>query len=248
LTWVAGAFFGTAAASDAAFLQQEGSSQLISNSTVSGFSRDFDAKGRLVRSGTFSKTSLDVFAAHGLTSTITLVGAVSTDRLLPKFATDPGASTTWNAMAGVRAPLWQSDGGIISVQALAGAGSEMRGSGFIAEARLMAGRNLSIGTIPGFMDVQIAWRQNAPGARPELRLDATLGLKPDDRFMLLAQLFAAQGFAHAGQKQSLRVKAQFGVVWHVGETWSVQASAFHTVYGRDTGQEAGATLGVWRRF
>lgn len=235
-------------ASQSAFLQPEGTTQLILASGLSSFSRDFDAKGRIVRGNTFSKTSLDVFATHGLTPSLTLVAALSTDRLTPKFANVTGSNATWSGLGGLRMPLWQDGGSIISVQALAGTGREMASTGLMAEARLMAGHNLSFTNVPGFADVQVAWRQNAPGARPEFRFDATLGLKPHEKLMLLAQMFSAYGLSQAGQKRSLRIKAQLGLVWHVGETWSVQVSGFHTVYGLNTAQETGAVLGVWRRF
>lgn len=242
------ALFGAPAMSEAAFLQPEGTTQLISANSISGFSRNFDAQGRIRRSNTFSKTSLDVYAAHGLTENLTFVAATSTDRLVTKFANDPGSNINWNAMAGLRMPLWRSDDSIVSVQALAGAGRETGRSGLMAEARLMAGHNLVVGGIPGFADAQLAWRQNAPGARQEIRFDATLGLKPHESVMVLVQVFTAYGMPHAGQERSVRLKAQFGLVWHIGETWSVQASAFHTFYGLNTALETGATLGVWRRF
>jgi hypothetical protein len=245
---IVAALVSAPSATEAAFLQAEGATQLISANSVSGFSREFDANGRIRRSGTFSKTSLDVFATHGLTETVTFVATTSTDRLVTKYASDVGSTISWNAMAGLRVPLWQESGSIVSVQALIGAGREVRGAGMMAEARLMAGHNLAIAEVPGFADIQLAWRQGAPGARPELRFDATLGLKPHERVMFLAQLFTAYGLAHAGQDRSLRVKGQLGLVWHVGETWSVQASVFHTLYGLNSAQETGATLGLWRRF
>lgn len=245
---IVAALAGAPAASEAAFLQPEGTTQLISASSVSSFSRSFDAKGRLKRSATFSKSSLDVHVAHGLTEHISLIATASSDRLTSKFANDPGSAFGWSAMAGLRIPLWQADGGIISAQALAGIGRDVSRGSFVGEARVLAGRNLSIGGVLGFADAQLAWRQNAPGTQPELRFDATLGLKPLERVMVLAQLFSAYGLPDAGQKRSFRVKGQFGLVWHVGETWSVQANGFHTLYGLNTAQETGATLSLWRRF
>jgi hypothetical protein len=247
-TGIVTALFTAPAISDAAFLQPEGTSQVITANGVSGFSRSFDGAGRIRRTGTFSKTSLDLHASYGVTETVTFVAVTSMDRLVTKFANDPGSHISWNAMAGLRVPLWQEGGAIVSVQGLVGAGREMQGSGLMAEARLMAGHNLSVAGVPGFADVQLAVRKVAPGARPELRFDTTLGLKPHESVMLLVQGFTAYGLAHAGQKRSLRVKAQLGVVWHAGETWSVQANVFHTLYGLNTAQEAGATLGLWRRF
>lgn len=242
------ALFGAPFSAEAAFLNPEGTTEVISTSTVSGFSRGFDAKGRVRRASTFSKTSLDVFMAHGIRENLTLIATVSSDSIRTKFAGDPGSSMSWNALAGVRVPIWGSGERILSAQALVGAGRDAGRSGIMAEARLLAGQNLAVSGMPGFADLQVAMRQNAPGARPELRFDATFGLKPHQRVMLLAQAFTAYGFASSGQRQSWRIKGQLGLVWHGGETWSVQASAFHTLHGVNTALETGASLSLWRRF
>lgn len=242
------ALFGAPSASEAAFLQPEGTTQLITTAGMSGILRDFDSKGPAKPNRTVQKTSFDVLLSHGLTDTLTFVATSSKGQLTSMFSREADSSISWTAMAGLRMPLWQSGGSIVSVQALAGAGRDTGRSGLTAEARLMAGHSLTFGSLPGFADVQVAWLQTAPGARPEMRLDATLGFNPHKKLTVLGQVFSAYGFNHDGRKSSLRIKAQLGLVWQFSEAWSVQASGHRTIFGRNAAQQTGAALGLWRRF
>ncbi len=232
----------------AGFLQAEGAYQLISTTSASRFSQGFDAKGSLKRSAAFSKTSLDVHLAYGFSPAVTLVGDLSSERLLPQVVGDPGAASPWSAMAGPRIALWKEGATALSVQLLAGAGQAAAASGFVGDARLMAAHSFEIGGLPAFVDVQLGYRRGAPGARSELRLDGTFGVRPHEKWLLLAQLFTARAIAARGQPHAMRVKGQVSAVWHVGETWSVQAAAFTTLAGFNAAQESGLSLGLWRRF
>ncbi len=237
----------------AAFLQPEGAFQTISATSYSGFSRRYDARGRLQRAATFSKTALDLSASYGLSRTVTLVGEASSDQLAPRYVDERGAALTWSGMAGARLALWQTDDAIISVQVMGGVGRTRTDDnvgrvGFMADARLLAGRNFTLAGLPGFADVQAGYRLAAPGSASELRLDATLGLKPDPAFTLLGQIFTAYSAEQATLPASWRVKAKTSIVWQVSESWFVQAGAFSTLAGRNTAQENGGTLSVWRRF
>lgn len=260
--WLAAiASFGAAPEARGAFLLEEGATQAIQSSSVSRFSRGYDPKGRLIRSGSFSKTSLDAHLSHGLNPDVTLMAVLSTDRLSPDIIGDPGGSSALSGMAGARVRLWRDDSWTVSAQILAGAGREgpegFAGAGgragFMGEARLLVGRSFTLGGVDGFADLQAGWRRGAPGARDELRLDGTLGLKPHPRLTTLAQIFAAQGFSGsglggAGLAATSRVKGQLSLVWQATPAWSVQAGAFVTLAGRNAAQENGAVLALWRRF
>ncbi len=241
--------FGLATPSaHAGFLQAEGTYQLISTNSISRFSRSFDARGSLKRSAVFSKTSLDIHLSYGFSETLTFISELSSERLLPQIIGDPGAASPWSAMAGPRLQLWRDGPTIVSVQVLAGAGQAIGTSGFAGDVRLLAAHSFAISGQPAFVDAQIGYRQGAPGARSEIRLDGTFGVKPHDNWLLLAQVFAARAMAAQGQPHSLRIKAQISAVWHVGETWSIQTAAFTTFAGINAAQESGLSLGLWRKF
>ena len=233
---------------NAGFLLTEGTYQLISTNSISRFSRGFDARGSLKRSAVFSKTSLDVHLAYGFSETVTFIADISSERLLPQIVGDPGAASPWSAMAGPRFQLWRDGPTIVSAQVMAGAGQATGSSGFVGDARILAGHSFAIGGVPAFVDAQLGYRQGAPGALSEIRLDATFGIKPHESWLLLAQLLTARAMAAQGQPNGLRMKAQISAVWHVGETWSVQTAAFTTVAGINAAQESGLVLGLWRRF
>lgn len=237
----------------AAFLQPEGAFQAISSTSYSSFSRRFDAKGRLRRAAAFSKTALDASLSYGLNQNVTLVGEASTDQLSPRFLDDRGAALTWSGLAGARLALWRTDDAVVSVQLLGGVGQTRTDSatgraGAMADARLLMGRNIGMAGLPGFADVQLAYRFAAPGTPSEIRLDATLGAQPSPTVTLLAQSFAAYAVGQGGLPASWRIKAKGSVVWQFSDNWFVQLGAFSTLAGRNAAQENGGTLSLWRRF
>ena len=84
----------------------------------------------------------------------------------------------WSAMGGgIRARLWHDGTSIISIQALAGGGRGMARAGMMGDVRLLLGCHVSLAGYRGFADLQAGYRQTAPGSRPELRFDASFGLR-----------------------------------------------------------------------
>jgi len=230
----------------AGFVQPRGTTEVISTTGTSGFNRSFDARGAIRRSGTFAKSSLDVHASHGLSDRLALVGQLSSAQLQADVAVPP--ETHWSGLAGVRGRLWTDGATILSSQVLLGAAKESRGAGFAADARLLLGRSFSLGTMPGFADLQFGYRRNAPGARPELRLDGTFGLWLHPNWLALGQIFATHGLREGAQPPAFRVKASLGLVWRISDRWSAQVAGFTTLVGRDAGRESGVALSLWRRF
>jgi hypothetical protein len=47
----------------------------------------------------------------------------------------------------------------------------------VGDVRLLLGHNFTLAGYNGFADLQAGYRQNAPGSRPELRFDASFGLR-----------------------------------------------------------------------
>jgi hypothetical protein len=237
-----------AAPASAGFLQPEGTTQVISTTSVSSFSQDFQIGTRLRRSVVFSKTSLDTHYASGLTRDVTLIGQLTSDQVMAQLVNQTLALSSWSAIAGLRVRLHEQGNTIVSAQVLAGPGRALERSGLVADARLLVGHGFRLGTMPAFADVQLGYRLGAPGDRQELRLDASLGFDPHPSWQVLSQVFVAYGFQNGVLPASLRVKTRLSLIWRFSEQWAVQLGGFSTVYGRHAPTETGASLGIWRQF
>lgn len=236
------------AGAKAGFFQPPDSLLVISSTSLSTFSHAFDRAGRLKRAQRFGKIALETHVEQGFTPDQMFLWRLSREELRPHYLNDPGYQRTISGTFGTRLALWRGAGWTFSGQAVAGFGVDLRRSGIVAEARLLAARPIEMFARPGFLDVQIGYRLGGPGERPEWRFDANLGLDLSEQFLLIGQVFLARGEAWRGLDPSWRLKVSKGLVWRIDQTWSVQISGFTTPYGHNTPLESGATLAVWRRF
>jgi hypothetical protein len=243
---------GAAPPALAGFLRPPGASEVIVAAGLSSFSRRFDARGRLARSGAFSKMGLDVHASHGLNERVGLIANVAIDRL---ERSDKGfaPAQSWHVLAGPRLVLWRGEATVLSAQALAGFGRDdsARGAalGAMADARLLLGHGFRWGDWPAFGEVQAGYRFAAPGARDEIRVDATIGVSPHPDWQLLLQAFGAYAPARAGgEAASGRLKLQAAVIRQLGPQWRAQLSLFTTPLGLNAAAESGGALALWRQF
>lgn len=232
----------------AGFILPPDQTQIISSTTLSGFSRGFDAAGRIKRAATFSKTTLETTLERGWSAETMLVARIAREELRPEFIDDPAYNRSWSVMAGARHAIGAHGSWRFSAQAMAGYGSNLDRRGFMGDARLIAARDLAILDRPAFVEFQAGYRHGGGVERNELRLDATLGLHLGENWLALAQLFGAHAPGAPGRPASWRLKAGLGLVWKVSERWSVQLGGFTTPAGVNAGFESGVTFAVWRRF
>ncbi len=104
---------------------------------------------------------------------------------------------------------------------------------------------------PVFAEAQVGYRWRGGRNPDEIILDATLGVRPLPRLMLLLQGFnavALQPDRRFGGGRMRRHKLQPSLVWSSGEGWSLQVGAFATLAGRETPQERGLVAALWWRF
>jgi hypothetical protein len=98
--------------------------------------------------------------------------------------------------------------------------------------------------VAGFTDLQVA-RLKRSGLADETRVDVTLGLRPKDHWLIMAQAYA--GNADSTPAGSRWRKGELSVVRDLG-AWSLQAGWRQTLSGRETSADHGPVLAVWRRF
>jgi hypothetical protein len=215
----------------------------------------FDAARNIQPAPRYSKFELTGLIEYGATDWLTLM-------LLPQFqhvsidspidAQRIGAGYT---EFGGRAKLYDWNAWVFSTQAT------LRVPGMAASAnpaaigytdtqvdlRGLLGHSFAIGTWPTFVDMQMAQRFRTGGAPDEFRADFTFGVRPDPRWMFLAQSFnvVSEGAGTWGLPSYDYFKFQLSAVYQVTPAISLQLGGFTAYAGRNALQENGAVMGVW---
>ncbi len=257
--WAAACLLSPASALAGAWSQEQGRTQIIFAATSMQAEARFGRGGRPLKTGRFSKQETAIQAERGLGSGLTLLAGGALRASSFDAASGRALSMSGAISAGLRTQLWSDGATILSLQGVATVGGERsRPSGLRAfdapaeaEIRLLLGRNFSLLDRPGFAEAQVGYRWRGGRNADELVVDATLGIRPLPRLMVLLQSFntvALQPDRRFGGGRMRRHKLQPSLVWELSESWSVQFGAFATLAGRETLQESGLVAALWWRF
>ncbi|MGH6834415.1 MAG: hypothetical protein ACREC9_02480 [Methylocella sp.] len=247
---------GIEAAWGGAWLLPPGDGQVIADTFFSESTYAFDAHGHLVPVPSYKKFELGTYIEYGLTNWLTLVASPSYDRIR-----NPPPGQSYNGLGeseiAARVGLYRTDTSVLSFQAgLRSPGGsfadslgpfELRRAASL-DIRGLAGRNVAVAGMEGFVDVQGAYRFYAAGQPGEWRIDLTMGLRPLPRLLVMLQSFTSivNGSLQFGHVSW--TKLQPSLVYDITPQWSVQIGGFVTVAGINAGRELGPTAGVWYRF
>ncbi|MGL5138770.1 MAG: hypothetical protein ACRC7G_13485 [Beijerinckiaceae bacterium] len=245
-----------AVADPGAWPQAAGKGQAISTLT---FSRSFSPKNAFGQRSRFTKAELGVFIEYGLTDTLT-IGA------LPRFEfrenrfgmqadTNRGLS---DSDIFLRSVLWRDNASVLSLQGtvIVPGGYDRRarlplGDGaFGYEARLLAGHNFKVGEMPAFVELQVGYRFRAGSPADIVKVDATLGLRPADKWLILLQSlsdFSVRNQGTGGTDFDVS-KLQISVVREIAPNVSIQLGAYKEIYGRNLNRGAAVLTALWIRF
>lgn len=218
----------------------------------------FDRSGKVVDIADYTKFEFSPYFEYGLTDDITFIAqpqlrSVTVARWQEARHTGLGYTDL-----GARLRLWSSDRAVLSGQALvripgvsdendpAQAGS----TDTEVDIRLLYGRAFDLGPWPSFVDTQFGyrWRQGRPA--DQVRFDLTLGVRPREDILLLAQSFntfaalASYDFLERDREH----KVELSVVWDATRHLSLQFGGIATVAGRNTLRERGVVAALWWRF
>jgi hypothetical protein len=120
------------------------------------------------------------------------------------------------------------------------------------EVRALWGRIFAIGSMPAFVDMQVAQRFRTGGAPDEFRADFTLGIRPSQPspWMFLFQSFntISEGAGSWGYPSYDYFKVQLSAVYQLTPNIWLQAGGFTAYTGRNALQENGAIVGAWFKF
>ena len=214
----------------------------------------------------YSKLETAVYLEYGLTDRFTLLGRVSRETRFHQSRVEvrkggsvflQSVNTVSSALGdseiGVRAQLAHAQGWALSAQtALVRFGREPNpllkdDARWGADARLMLGRSLGE-TL--FAEAQLGRRADWDGERTETRLDLTLGVRPSERWLLLAQSYSAWGeggwSAYRRTYESHRV--HLSVIAPLTEGLSLQLGAINSVTSDRIAPERAYMVSLWREF
>lgn len=238
-----------------------GQGQIISTTVTDSASKGFDEDWILNQDIDFSKFETQFFWEHGLNEKITFIASTTYQDV--DFVSRTGAESVQGfgtSGLGGRYNFYKKDKTVAAVQftyIIAGKGENIadadlgRGGNGI-DMRFLAGRNFTVLSQNGFVDIQAAHifrGGNAPGT---YKADLTAGINITKRRQLLAQAFYNRtGERVIGNDRILAneaIKLQGSAVFKRSESTSVQFGVFQTIAGRNIVQEKGVFAAVWRRY
>ena len=237
-----------------AWPQTKGETQVIVSSEAGSADSGFDISGdRSITLDQWRQNNLSVFVDHGLTRRLTLTAKVNYRDYTTGMASFSGLSSI---EAGGRWTLKRTDNSVFALGAtVEGFGSGKRNDydvtakgGTDYDLRAYAGKSFKLLGRPAFMDLQGARHLRQYEAN-EWRIDATLGIKPSPKWMLMAQVFAGRtdkadwGYA-AWTNTELSVVRNFGP----HRQTSVQLGLRQTLAGRNIPAVHAVIASIWKTF
>jgi hypothetical protein len=124
-------------------------------------------------------------------------------------------------------------------------------TGVETDVRALFGYAFAVGPWPAFIDLQLAQRFRAGAPPDELRFDATFGIHPAPRWLVLAQSFNVVSEGAGAPPFSSPYgyyKFQLSAVYELTPQLSLQAGAYTTYAGSNALQENGLIVGAWYKF
>ena len=245
--------FATAGARAGAWLEPPGQGEVILSGTFSDSLRAYDARGRLAPVSSYKKFELTAYTEYGATDAITLIAAPS---VLDFRAKPPGESYAGMGVleAGGRVKLYEVDEWIFSAQATLREATSRRsrifldtGRGLQADARILIGRTFTLLGFPAFSSLEIGYRSPG-GFGHEIRADATLGIRPIEKVLVLLQTFNISAVHTAPLYPTRSNKITLSAVYDVTQSVSVQLGGIIGLPGVNTTTERGIITAVWYRF
>ncbi|MDR7114806.1 hypothetical protein [Caulobacter sp. BE254] len=209
----------------------------------------FDPDGVEVAIAPRHDQTLSLYGEYGLTDRLTLQSKTALTRGHDSFVDYEGLGAV---ELGLRYALLHRDRSVVSLYLGAARDGVGRNAGYAApgqgdmdlEARLLAGVSGRWRTTPVFAELQVA-RLKRSGLADETRIDATMGVRPTRRWLLMVQTYAGQ--ADSRPVRSRWSKSEISLTRDLG-AWSLQAGWRQAILGRETPADRGPVVAVWRRF
>ncbi|WP_294534809.1 hypothetical protein [uncultured Rhodoblastus sp.] len=235
-----------------------GHGEIIVTTVFDQANTSFDQAGRFTPTPLYRSLQAQVFVAYGVTDWLAALLKPS----LQSSTLGPPDNQRFNGLGdseiGAQARLWRDDSTALAVQASVRApASGGATNSWLAgtrqpeyDFRLLLGKNLGVGALPGFVDLQAGVRLCAGPAPNQGRFDLTFGLYATPRLLLLAQSFniLSATSTNPDYPQWAQSKLQLSLVYSLDGDWRAQAGAYTTLAGQNAYRENGVLVALWRRF
>lgn len=244
-------------ASAGAWTLPQGTGQAIVTTTTSTSDHVFDGGG-LAPSPRYRKTELQALIEYGFTDRFTGILMPGLQHIDIAAPTDAGRTGLGYTEFGGRYLGLQGDAWVLSGQAtvrVPGTNdtsnpAAIGNTGVETDIRGLFGYGFALGAMPAFVDLELAQRFRAGAPPNELRFDATFGVRPAPRWLLLAQSFnvVSEGAGSPPFASYGYYKLQLSAVYALTPALSLQAGGFTTFAGSNALQENGLIVGAWYWF
>lgn len=226
-----------------------GRTQVIAKYERTSARQGYDPDGVLIRVDPRRDETLSAFVEHGLTPRLTLQAKAGLTRGHDRWVDYSGRGPV---ELGLRWTARRDDRSSVAFYLGAGEAGAGRNAGYAApgqgsldlEARVLYGRSAVWRGRAVFIDLEAA-RLKRRGLADETRIDASLGIRPAARWLILAQTYAGQ--ADRDPIRSYWLKSELSVARSFGD-WSVQAGWRDTPIGQETTRDRGIVLALWRKL
>jgi protein XagA len=235
-----------------------GTGELIITGTAMQATSVFDSNSKLQSIPRYSKEEAQALIEYGVTNWFTAMFQPSLQHvnIAAPFGAERGGLGYTDI--GGRARIWSDDSWVVSAQATFRIPGVLDKTNPAAigytdpeiDIRGLVGYSFKAGTLPAFIDVEVAQRFRLGGPPDEFRTDITFGIRPVDRWLFLAQSFnvVSEGAGTWGFGSFAYHKFQLSAVYALTPTLSLQLGGYSTYWGRDALQENGLVVGAWYKF
>ena len=244
-----GAVAGPAVSAEAgAYLDPPGQGEIITAAAFSNSTQFFDDSGKLIPIPAYQKFDLGTYIEYGLSDRVTLILQPFAD-IAHQGVVQPVPPVAATTDFGARFGLASFGSTVISVQVLAhlpltdtstasGLFDQDRAPG--ADFRLLLGQGFQIDTMPGFLDMAVSHTWLGDGLPDEWHADATVGVRPTPRFLLLLASYATiSNDGGAVCAPWYWMKLQPSIVYDLSQQWSVEGGFSRPSSARTPGANSG---------
>jgi hypothetical protein len=131
-----------------------------------------------------------------------------------------------------------------------GARPELQSNGVDMDVSALYGRNIITTPLKIFTTTEVGYRKRFSDSADHIRMDATIGFEPSDRFLVLFDFFSTVSMQNenVGGADFDIVKIQPSLLWRATRRWAFQVGMTEEVTSRNISTGRTYFFGLWSRF